>query len=80
MTIMTMVKTLRRVVHQYTTMLAQTVAGPKVVGAGVILVVRGSLISVIRVYPDLCTRDSSISNKLASTAGLSRNKLSSTKI
>ena len=43
MMMMMMVKTLRRVLHQYTPMLVLTVAGPEVVGAGVILVVRVSL-------------------------------------
>ena len=41
---MMMMETLRRVLHQYTQMLALTVAGPEVVGAGVILVVTVSLI------------------------------------
>ena len=44
MTIMVMVvKTLHGVLHEYTPMQARTVAGPEVVGAGVILVVRVSL-------------------------------------
>ena len=46
---MMMMETLRRVLHQYTQMLALTVAGPEVVGAGVILVVTVSLIWVILV-------------------------------
>ena len=40
--LMLMMKTLRRVVHQYTLMLDRTVAGPGVVGAGEALVVRVS--------------------------------------